>query len=237
MAREGSDGRRKPESLAGKAFWILKKRPLAFARSLRGYLLFRLTGLLAPLAFGRHSGIRLGRGVRLQRLRSLGAERPGARIVVGDHSIVYENASLGAYGSAAIEIGENSVLGDIRIESRHGVTIGRRFISSWNVFIQDFDPHPVDPVARGRQVEEICAGFRPRFAPPEPSRREEVPWEFPGEAIRIGDDAWIGANCTLLKGARIGDGCIVATGSVVLGGDYPDRSLIAGNPAKVVKRI
>lgn len=229
----------KPESLAGKALWLLRKRPLVFLKSLRGYLLFRVTHSLVPFAFGGRSGIRLGKGVRLQRLRCLCSERPDARITLGDHSIVYENAALSAYGAAAIEIGECSVLGDIRIESRHGVRIGRRFISSWNVFIQDFDPHPVDPAARGRQVERICEGFRPRFAPL-PSAggpREAFHWEFPGSAILIGDDVWVGANCTILKGARIGSGCIVATGAVVLAGEYPDRSLVAGNPAKVVKAL
>lgn len=230
---------KKPEGLVGKALWILRKRPSLFLRSLRGYLLFRMTRLLAPLAFTRGSGILLGPGVRLQRLRCLSAERPDARIIVGDHSILYENASLSAYGSAVIQIGEFSVLGDIRVESRFGVTIGRRFISSWNVFIQDFDPHPVDPDARGRQLERICAEFRPRFAPiPRtlgPSGAS--PWNFPGARIHIGDDVWVGANCTILKGARIGSGCVVATGSVVPAGDYPDRSLIAGNPARVVKAL
>ena len=127
------------------------------------------------------------------------------------------------------------MLGDIRIAARTGIRIGKRFISSWNVFIQDFDPHPPDPELRGRQVEAICSGFRPRYAPvPFPER---IDWAFPGSAIEIGDDVWVGANCTILKGARIGSGSIVATGAVVLAGEYPPRSLIAGNPAKVVKTL
>jgi acetyltransferase-like isoleucine patch superfamily enzyme len=225
----------KPKGLLGKAFWILRNRPAAFLRNLRSYVLFQRTRLLLPV-FGPDPGlVNLGRNVRLQTLSCVAAERPDARIVIGDHSIVYEKAEVGAYGKGRIEIGPCSVLGDIRIVSRYGIKIGARFISSWNVFIQDFDPHPVDPGLRRLQVEAICAGLRPRFgAVPYP---EEFVWEFPGEPVEIGDDVWIGANCTILKGARIGSGCVVASGAVVLSGVYPERSLLAGNPARAVKTL
>ncbi|MEK7389359.1 MAG: acyltransferase [Elusimicrobiota bacterium] len=221
--------------LLGKAFWILRNRPAAFLRTVRGYLLFLRTRILLPLLGPDPSLIELGCNVRLQKLCCLSAEKPDARISVGDHSIIYEKASLEAYGNGRIEVGACSVLGDIRIVSRRAVKIGQRFISSWNVFIQDFDPHPVDPESRGRQLEAICSGFRPQYAAtPFP---ETFPWNFPGESVEIGDDVWAGANCTILKGARIGHGCIVAAGAVVLAGDYPARSILAGNPARVVKTI
>ncbi len=52
--------------------------------------------------------------------------------------------------------------------------------------------------------------------------------------IRIGDNVWIGARATLLPGTEIGAGSVVAAGSVVKG-TFPARSLIAGNPARVVR--
>ena len=218
-----------PRSLVAKAIWLVRNRPGAFYRTARGYLLFQLTHL-----FWREDiQITLGKNTRIQRRKCLHVERPAARITVGDHSIVYESAEIGAYGNSVIDIGDCAVLGAIRITSRHKVRIGRRFISSWNVFVQDFDPHPLQPEDRGRQIESICAGFRPRFS--EVPYAEKFDWDFPGQAIEIGDDVWIGANATVLKGARIGNGCIVATGAVVLSGEYPERSLIAGNPARVVK--
>lgn len=39
--------------------------------------------------------------------------------------------------------------------------------------------------------------------------------EFPGKPIHIGNHVWVGANCVILKGVTIGDGAVVAAGSVV----------------------
>ena len=178
--------------LVRKALWLLRRRPGEFLRTLRGYALFRITRL-----FWRNSAeVVLGNNVRLQRLRSVRAERPDARIQIGDHSIIYESANLGAYGKGRIEIGECSVLGAIRIASRHGVRIGRRFICSWNVFIQDFDPHPLNPEERARQLEAICAGFRPSFAPvPYP---EKNTWPFPGEEMTSAEPLCNNARLVML---------------------------------------
>ncbi len=55
------------------------------------------------------------------------------------------------------------------------------------------------------------------------------------EGISIGSGCWVGAKSTILDGARIGDGCIVAAGAVVTAGTYPDRSILGGVPAKVIK--
>ena len=50
----------------------------------------------------------------------------------------------------------------------------------------------------------------------------------------IGNDVWIGANVTVLKGVRIGDGAVVGAGSVVTK-DIPELGIAVGNPARVVK--
>lgn len=51
--------------------------------------------------------------------------------------------------------------------------------------------------------------------------------------VTIEDDCFIGANSIILKGTRLGKKCIVGAGSVVHG-DFPDNSIIAGNPAKII---
>jgi virginiamycin A acetyltransferase len=53
--------------------------------------------------------------------------------------------------------------------------------------------------------------------------------------IIIGNDVWIGLDVTILNGVKIGDGATVAAGSVVIS-DVPPYSVVAGVPAKVVKR-
>lgn len=52
--------------------------------------------------------------------------------------------------------------------------------------------------------------------------------------VSIGDGSFVGARCVILPGTDIGKHCIVGAGSVLTGKTYPDYSLIAGNPARVV---
>ncbi len=53
--------------------------------------------------------------------------------------------------------------------------------------------------------------------------------------VIIKDDVWIGTNCILLSGITIGQGCVIAAGSVVTK-SFPPYSIIGGNPAKLIKK-
>ena len=210
-------------------------------RTARGYFLFYFSRLLrATPGFGL-SGVELGENVRLQKNRSAMAEAPDARIHLGSDSIIYEDSKIEAYGKGQVTIGERSVLGGVAVSCRYAVRIGDRFLASWNVFIQDYDSHPVESETRAKQIENIVFGHIgsvPNFRGRKPEERRDLDgWNFPGEAVSIGNDVWVGANATILKGAHIGDGCIVAAGSVVLKGEYPPRSVIGGNPATIVKTL
>ena len=61
---------------------------------------------------------------------------------------------------------------------------------------------------------------------------EKVPG---GAAPKIGDHVYIGAGAKLIGGISIGNGCVIGAGSVVTR-SFPANSVIAGNPAKLIRR-
>jgi acetyltransferase-like isoleucine patch superfamily enzyme len=54
--------------------------------------------------------------------------------------------------------------------------------------------------------------------------------------VRIGDGCWIGARALILPGVTIGKRVLIAAGAVVTK-DVPDDSLVAGNPARVIRQL
>lgn len=52
--------------------------------------------------------------------------------------------------------------------------------------------------------------------------------------IRIGNDVWVGHGATVLHGVELGDGCVVAAGSVVTR-DVPACAIVGGNPARLIR--
>jgi len=92
------------------------------------------------------------------------------------------------------------------------VSIGRNSAVAYNcTFLTSANPnHPFN---------KLSALYPPRHAP-----------------IRVGDDVWVGACSVLLPGVTVGDGSVVAAGSVVTR-DVPPRVLVAGAPAVVKKRL
>ena len=57
---------------------------------------------------------------------------------------------------------------------------------------------------------------------------------IPSKPIKIGRNCFIGCNAIILKGTVLGDGCVVGAGAVV-SGKFEAGSVIAGNPARVIK--
>ncbi|WP_028551966.1 CatB-related O-acetyltransferase [Paenibacillus sp. UNC451MF] len=62
----------------------------------------------------------------------------------------------------------------------------------------------------------------------------EASYESKGDTV-IESDAWIGMNAMIMPGAKIGEGAIVAAGSVVVK-DVPPYTIVGGNPAKEIKK-
>ncbi|MCC4399587.1 sugar O-acetyltransferase [Limosilactobacillus reuteri] len=54
--------------------------------------------------------------------------------------------------------------------------------------------------------------------------------------ITVGNDVWIGGNVTIIGDVHIGNNVIIGAGAIVVN-DVPDNSVVAGVPAKVIKRL
>ena len=104
------------------------------------------------------------------------------------------------------------------------IYIGNYVIISNHVTIYDNNNHPTEPLKR----KQMCIdGFY----------GEAWSWVHSDHRpVVIEDNVWIGEYSTILKGVTIGRGSIVGCHSVVTK-DVPPYSIVAGNPAKVVKKI
>ncbi|HEY0221506.1 2,3,4,5-tetrahydropyridine-2,6-dicarboxylate N-acetyltransferase [Lactovum miscens] len=56
------------------------------------------------------------------------------------------------------------------------------------------------------------------------------------EPVRIGDNVLVGANAVIIEGVQVGDGSVVAAGAIVTK-DVPENVVVAGVPARVIKKI
>ena len=103
------------------------------------------------------------------------------------------------------------------------ITIGDDVLISYKCLIMDSDGHSVRLSERRddqRQWRQGTLVFDAALAQP----------------VTIGSGAWIGADSMILKGVRVGEGAIVSAGSVV-SSDVPDWTIVAGNTARLVRRI
>lgn len=120
-----------------------------------------------------------------------------------------------------IEIGDNVGISGATIYARQGIYIGKNTCIGGNCKILDNDFHPIDAEDRLYLIQDVHGGD------------SEL---VPSREIHIGENCFIGCNSIILKGTVLGDGCIVGAGAVV-SGKFEDNCVIAGNPARVIKKL
>jgi maltose O-acetyltransferase len=72
--------------------------------------------------------------------------------------------------------------------------------------------------------------------PIKPEERNGLKGREWAKPIKIGDDCWIAGSVVICPGVTIGNGVTVGAGSVVTK-DVPNRVVVAGNPARVIREI
>jgi acetyltransferase-like isoleucine patch superfamily enzyme len=147
-------------------------------------------------------------------------------IMVGSNSVVNGTLYVFSHGGR-IKIGEDCFVGEnSKIWSADSVEIGDRVLISHNVNIHDTNAHPIDSTKRHEHFIRNVSG----------SYSSKNDLGILSAPVTILDDVWIGFNAVILKGVTIGKAAIVAAGSIVTS-DVPEFSIVAGNPAKVVKQL
>lgn len=119
------------------------------------------------------------------------------------------------FESPMVTVGDNCSLGHmLSLNVAERIRIGNYVRIGGLVAISDSDGHPIDKIDRRTK----------------PFPRESI------KPVTIDDDVWIGRNVIILKGVHIGEGAIVGAGSVVTK-DVPPRSIVGGNPARVIRYL
>jgi acetyltransferase-like isoleucine patch superfamily enzyme len=148
--------------------------------------------------------------------------KKGVSLIIGSSSIVDSSISYDREG-ATVSIGDRTFLGGSTIVCAEKIEIGNDVLISWGCTIVDHNSHALDWASRKNDVVAWAQG-----------RKD---WDgVKMSPVRICDRAWIGFNVIILKGVTIGEGAIVGAGSVVTK-DVPPYSIVAGNPAKVIREI
>jgi acetyltransferase-like isoleucine patch superfamily enzyme len=112
--------------------------------------------------------------------------------------------------NAIVKFGGGSYINPFtKVVIMNGLEIGNNCAISWNCQFLDSDFHQI---------------------------QYEGKKELNFNAISIGSRVWIGSHVSVFKGTIIPDGCVIASNSVVKGVFEEENTLIAGNPAKVIKR-
>jgi Acetyltransferase (isoleucine patch superfamily) len=118
---------------------------------------------------------------------------------------VFYDADILIFQGGKLVLGSGYINSNFKLRCSNAITIGENCAISHDVTIMDSDFHDID-----------YPGFKK------------------SKPVLIGNHVWIGSRSMILKGVTVGDGAIISAGSVVTK-DVPEKCLVAGVPAKVIK--
>lgn len=144
---------------------------------------------------------------------------------IGKGSTVYIGVMFDVGPRGRVHIGKFSLINGAWFICDRKIEIADHALISWNVVFMDNYRVPLNPAARRRLLQQV---------PQTESRR--IYGKVPARPICIKRNVWIGFDCCVLPGVTIGEGSIVGARSVVTD-DVPPFTVVAGNPARVIRKI
>lgn len=151
-------------------------------------------------------------------------------LYIGSESVV-NGTYVFEIESGKITIGDRSFIGGGMFICIEEIEIGNDVMFSWGCTVVDNNSHSIKWSERKDDVVNWKRGLD------ENKMGAYKDWTNVKRAkVTIKDKAWIGFNSIILKGVTIGEGAIVGSGSVV-SKDVPDWTIVAGNPAQIVRVI
>lgn len=164
--------------------------------------------------------------------------RHGYQLSAGKNLILDDNVSINALSVNGITLGDHvSIARDsilfctgVIAQKGSGITIGDRTGIGARAFLAGQGGIAIgNDVITGPNIQIFSENHN--FSNLELTIKEQGVTK---QAVVIGNNCWLGGSITILAGVTIGDGCIIAAGSVVTK-SVPANSIVAGVPAKVVK--
>lgn len=141
------------------------------------------------------------------------------------------NGYKGRYADLLPHAQDGVIMPPVTCTRGKGICIGEKSFLNFNACLQD---QTDIRIGRHTLIGPCCCLAAKALAGC--TREPEGSEAAKGADISIGDDCWLGGGVTVWPGVHIGDRCIVAAGSVVCE-DVPADSLIAGHPARVIRRL
>ena len=157
---------------------------------------------------------------------------PRKYVTIGKKGIIKANFIFES-SEGNIKIGDNVHIGQANFICRKSIEVGNDVTMAWGITIYDHDSHSIYWDYRKNDNNQCYNDFLNYRG----NNVFNKDWtNVKSKPIVIGDKVWIGFDVTILKGVKVGEGAVIAAKSVVTK-DVPAWSVVAGNPAKVVKEI